>query len=187
MQLSVLEEVETSFKAGNRGASFVTVSLGALAPLATYYHTCVVDEGQPVLSQWSTYLAAGGLVYSGLTIYRWMYSMLSHGETSKAGRIGAGAKALGFVVLTEGTLAHPPNWWIGAMMLIMLMVVNAISMHARAVLAKATNRSEQRRARASAPVRAVVSRVVAKKPATRRAGGKKSVPKLPKPRLKKVG
>lgn len=173
MKLSVLEEVELAFKPGNRRAAFISIPAGALVPLATYYQTLSSDP-------WAMYLTAGGLLYSGLTIYSWLYSMLSFGSDTVWGRRGAAAKALGFVVLTEGTLANPPNEWVGLLVVGMLMVVNAISLHAKAVLTKASSRAAQRSARSVSAKKATEGPSELKKRVARRVDGKKTADKVTK-------
>jgi hypothetical protein len=156
--LSILEQVEVAFRPGNRRAAWVALPLGALIPIATYFHAHAVRWDANLLAQGSFYLALGGLLYSGLTVYSWMHSVTSVGAEDRLARAGAVTKALGFVALAEGTLAYAPSPAVSWAMLALLVVVNAIALQCTMVTTRAAARANRRVSSKRAP-KAVVTRL----------------------------
>lgn len=142
-KLSVWGQAALAFKPGNRSAGWLSVPWGASIPLATHAHALAVDAARPLSEQPYAYLAAGGLVYSGLTVYGWMRETLIVECETDGERWGATFKALGFVVLSEGTLVYAPRPWLSIVMLVLLMAANAIAMHAKMVLHRERERGHR--------------------------------------------
>lgn len=135
MKLSVLRQVQLAFKSGSRFAGVFSVPFGASIPLLTYANAHVLRSDIGLAEQPSAWLVAGGLLYSSLTVFGWLrQTLLSDCETGWE-RFAASLKALGFVVLAEGSLLHCPWPWLAVVVLGLLMAVNAIALHARFVLA----------------------------------------------------
>jgi len=62
-------------------------------------------------------LILGGLVFSATSVVRWGYQAFGH----------SWAKAIGFVVLVEGTLILSPIQWLSIGALIYLVLINAVA------------------------------------------------------------
>lgn len=152
---SILDQVETAFRTNNRRAAWVALPFGALIPIATYFHAHSIDLGAPLWGQLGSYLAAGGLVYSGLTVFSWMHSVTSVGALDRLARAGAVAKAAGFVVLVEGSLAyrHTPIG-VSLALLALLVVTNAIALQCSMISGRQADRAGRRASRAK-PARVV--------------------------------
>lgn len=146
--VDVLQQVSVAFSKGNRKAAWVSLPWGAAIPVATYVQVHALSLEQSLWHQVGTYLAAGGLVYSGLTVFEWVYSTLSDGVTTRRARAGAWLKSAGFVVLSEGTMVAAPQEWLGLAMLALLVAANAIALQCTLVLARKKAKAE---ARASNP------------------------------------
>lgn len=125
-KLDVLSRIEVAFEPGKRRVAWFSVPWGVSIPIATYYHA---EVG-------AVYWAAGGLLYSGLTVFDWMHSTLLVDCKTKTERRIAAAKALGFVLLSEGTIVFPPTPWVGYALLAILCVFNALAMQSSMVLGK---------------------------------------------------
>ena len=135
MKYSVIEQVEIALAAGNRKAGFLSIPAGALTPLAVHCNMAGADI-------WNTVLAVGGLMYSGITVFNWMFQTFAVEAETSFERYRAAAKALGFVVLMEGSLVHAPQAWLQWTMVVLLGATNAIAQHASMVLAKEKHRED---------------------------------------------
>lgn len=94
LQLGIVDQVKQSMKPNNRLALICGAILGGFVPIATYTIAhCEVDYQAPLWTQWMILLVLGGLVYSALTVFNWAKVAFKHP-----------AKAIGFVVLLEGTM-----------------------------------------------------------------------------------
>jgi VIT1/CCC1 family predicted Fe2+/Mn2+ transporter len=115
--LGVVAQVRVALRRKNRLATFLGAALGGFVPVASYvlaHHE--VDASVPLYCQLASYLVAGGLVYSALSVYGW---------ATRA--FGSGAKAAGFVVLLEGTLVSSHTYWLGYAALVYLVAVNGVA------------------------------------------------------------
>lgn len=110
---NVVGMVRIALRRENRLASILGSILGGFVPLATY--TLAHTEVSTVLDPRAA-IVAGGLLYSGLTVYRW-------GKLAFADM----AKAIGFVVLTEGVMILGRTQWLGLTALAILIGVNAVA------------------------------------------------------------
>lgn len=117
-ELTVASKDESSIKARvslagrNWKAGFLGMVLGGFVPLATY--EMVHYEVTHDKLYWA--LIAGGLVYSALTMYRWARRAFEDW-----------AKAIGFVVLLEGTMTFSKAPWLSLAGLSILMILNGVS------------------------------------------------------------
>jgi hypothetical protein len=111
-RLGVLEQVERSWKPGNRLATLMGAMLGGLIPLASYTIAHQEAPNRPVL--WV--LVACGLAYSALTVFDWARVAFRHP-----------VKALGFCGLLEGVMTFSGTQWLGITALTMLIVINGIA------------------------------------------------------------
>ena len=111
-RLGVLEQVERSWKPGNRLATLMGAMLGGFIPLASYTIAHQEAPNKPVL--WV--LVACGLAYSALTVFDWARVAFRHP-----------VKALGFCGLLEGVMTFSNTQWLGITALTMLIVINGIA------------------------------------------------------------
>jgi VIT1/CCC1 family predicted Fe2+/Mn2+ transporter len=115
--LSVVKQVKSAYKANRRVATTLGFLLGGLVPMTTYvlaHHE--IDYHAPLYLQVPTLMVVGGLLYSATTVYTWGKSAFS-----------SGTKAIGFVVLTEGTLVVSHITWLSLCALAYLVVINGIA------------------------------------------------------------
>jgi len=126
--LGVLEQVERSWKPGNRLATLMGAMLGGFIPLASYTIAHQEAPAKPVL--WV--LVACGLAYSALTVFDWARVAFRHP-----------VKALGFCGLLEGVMTFSSTQWLGIAALTMLIVINGIATGCNLV----TDRRQARSAR----------------------------------------
>lgn len=120
--------------------------LGALVPIATY----TVGHAELGEAGWASLpgaIVVGGLLFSAITVYKW-------GRRA----FGSAAKAVGFVVLSEGvmSLSHTP--WLSLVVLGFLVGINAVANGAN--LAVAHLDAEARRAGAIAAASLAAGEVV---------------------------
>jgi hypothetical protein len=107
-----VDQARLAFAAGNRLSAFVGLILGGFVPLASY--TLIHQEVASRPALWA--LVAGGLVYSAFSVYGWGRQAFDHRW-----------KALGFVVLLEGTLTFCSIAWLSLTGLAILMVLNGVT------------------------------------------------------------
>jgi len=119
--LGVVDQVVLATRPENKVALRIGAYLGSSAPLVTYLVAHLgLDFEKPLQEQWIAALVLGGLIYSSLTVYEWMKRALGN----------KGLKAMGFVVLMEGTMAfvHGSLWWVTLIPLSILIGINAVAM-----------------------------------------------------------
>ncbi len=109
---SIVHQAKQALQPVNRIPMIAGSILGAFVPVATY--TIVHNEVTSNPALWV--LATGGLIYSAMTVYSWAKTAFKHP-----------AKALGFVVLVEGTLTFSGTVWLGFAALAILVAINAIA------------------------------------------------------------
>lgn len=100
------------FALGQRARAVLGFGLGAFVPLASYMEIHFEVAAHPQL--W--FLVAGALAYSAISVYTWAVKAFHY-------RL----KALGFVVLLEGTMTFCGIEWLSLAGLSILMVLNAIT------------------------------------------------------------
>lgn len=115
--LGVVEQVRLALRPGSRLAFVLGVLLGAFVPLATFvlsHHE--LTRSRELWRQPAAYFVAGGLLFSAVTMFRW-------------GRLAfdVKAKALGFVVLLEGTMVTSSTRWLALTALVYLCAINGIA------------------------------------------------------------
>lgn len=117
LTLGVVEQVRLSLRKGSRMAFALGVLLGGFVPIATYVisHTELALE-RPLYLQPAAAFVAGGLLFSAVTMYNW-------GRLAFAQR----AKALGFVLLLEGTMVTAHTHWLALVALAYLAAINGIA------------------------------------------------------------
>jgi hypothetical protein len=111
--MDIVSQTELAF--AHKLPLMIGASIGGLVPIGTFTvgHSEIADAG------WLSVpgaIVAGGLLFSAITVYKW-------GERAFA----SGAKALGFVVLSEGIMSFSHTPWLSILMLSMLVLVNAIA------------------------------------------------------------
>lgn len=133
-RLTVIQQIRRAFLPGARLAAWVGILLGGLIPVCTWVTAHLEVTAHP----WHWAFVVGGLIYSAETCYKWARSAF-----------GSGSKALGFVLLLEGTLTFGTILPLSLAALATLVFVNAIS--AACSLQVRKDQGEQReRPRASA-------------------------------------
>jgi hypothetical protein len=100
------------FALGRRARALLGFGLGAFVPLASYTEIHMEVGKHPEL--W--FLVAGALVYSAISVYTWAVEAFHY-------RL----KAIGFVVLLEGTMTFCSILWLSLAGLAILMILNAIT------------------------------------------------------------
>jgi hypothetical protein len=115
--LGVVEQVRLSLRRGSRLAFALGVLLGGFVPIATYViaHT-EISKARALYLQPAAAFVAGGLLFSAVTMYNW-------GRLAFAQR----AKALGFVVLLEGTMVTAQTRWLALAALCYLAAINGVA------------------------------------------------------------
>jgi hypothetical protein len=107
-----VDQARLAFQQGGRLSALVGLVLGGFVPLASY--TLIHQEVAARPQLWA--LVAGGLVYSAISVYAWACQAFENRM-----------KALGFVVLLEGTLTFCSVRWLSLAGLAILMVLNGVS------------------------------------------------------------
>jgi len=110
--MGAVEQMKRAFAAGNRLSAFMGVILGGFIPIAVYalVHFEVAD--QPAL--WV--MVVGGLAFSAISVFKWAESAFH-----------IVLKALGFVVLLEGTVTFASQRWLSLAGLAILVTINSVS------------------------------------------------------------
>jgi hypothetical protein len=130
----ITDQIRRAAQRQNRIAAIVGCVLGAFVPLATYRLAHAEATIETVRGQVALALVLAGLAYSATTVYGW---------ARIAFRVLP--KAIGFVVLLEGTMTLASTWWLALAALAILTTINA--------LATACNLADdQRETRAAAKV-----------------------------------
>jgi hypothetical protein len=111
-KMSVVQQVQHAFAPGKRLAALIGVVLGGFVPMAVFHLVHAEVATYPQL--WL--LVAGGLLYSSLSVYKW---------AKQAFRMQV--KAIGFVLLLEGTVTFSHTPWLSFAGLAILIGINAIS------------------------------------------------------------
>jgi hypothetical protein len=113
----VVEQVRLSLRRGSRLAFLLGVLLGGFVPIATFViaHT-ELTAAQALWLQPAAAFVAGGLLFSAVTMYRWGVLAFAHR-----------AKALGFVVLLEGTMVTCHTRWLALAALGYLAAINGVA------------------------------------------------------------
>jgi hypothetical protein len=110
---SVINQFVDAYK-GGKFVAIIGLIMGGIVPLALFaiVHGHI-DHAKPLWLQINTYIAAGALVRSGITVYEWYATFLSK------------IKALATVILIEGAMTFSGILWLSIVTLIMLIVINA--------------------------------------------------------------
>jgi hypothetical protein len=111
-RLGVLDQVAQATRAHNRLAFAIGALLGGFIPVASYTVCHLECPQQPAL--WV--LVVAGFAYSAITVYQWASIAFKHW-----------AKALGFVVLTEGVIFFSTTHWLSFVALAVLVSINGIA------------------------------------------------------------
>lgn len=117
LPLGVVDQVRLSLRRGSRLAFALGVLLGGFVPIATYViaHT-ELALARPLYLQPAAAFVAGGLLFSAVTMYKW--GLLAFAQR---------AKALGFVVLLEGTMVTAHTHWLALAALCYLAAINGVA------------------------------------------------------------
>lgn len=115
--LGVVDQVRLALRPRSRLAFGIGLLLGAFVPLATFVisHT-ELDLQRPLWGQLPALFVAGGLLFSAVTMYGW-------GKLAFLQR----AKALGFVLLLEGTMVTSHTRWLALGALCYLCAINGVA------------------------------------------------------------
>lgn len=115
--LGVVDQVRLALRPRSRLAFGIGLLLGAFVPLATFVisHT-ELDLARPLWAQLPALFVAGGLLFSAVTMYGW-------GKLAFLQR----AKALGFVLLLEGTMVTSHTHWLALGALCYLCAINGVA------------------------------------------------------------
>ena len=137
----VVDQVREAFRRQNRLATGAGFILGGFVPVASFILAHYeVRPDAPLYSQVPTLLVLAGLVYSAKTVFDWARVAFRHP-----------AKALGFVVLTEGvmTFSHTPALAYAALTL--LVVINGVATGCNLALDSKESATAKRTARKTSP------------------------------------
>jgi len=108
----IVTMVKSASHKKNRVAMIVGFVLGGWIPIVTFLVSHNQVERLPML--WL--LVAGGLTYSAMTVFSWARIAFKHP-----------LKALGFVVLLEGSMTFVPDVIVGTPSLLMLIAINGLA------------------------------------------------------------
>lgn len=114
--LGVVAQVRLALRPGSRLAFTLGVLLGGFVPIATFQISHTELNARELWLQPAAYFVAGGLLFSAVTMYRW-------GTLAFTQR----AKALGFVVLLEGTMVTCHTRWLALAALAYLAAINGVA------------------------------------------------------------
>ena len=93
-------------------SALMGVVLGGFVPVAVYALVHIELPGHP----WFWVMVVGGLAFSAVSIYQWAEQAFH-----------LWVKALGFVLLLEGTVTFSTQKWLGLTGLAILVVINGVS------------------------------------------------------------
>lgn len=113
----VIDKVRFAFERESRLALLFGIACAGIVPIAVFVtvHSCI-DYGRALYLQPSAYFAAGGLVFSALTMYLWGVEAF-----------GLRLKAAGWVLLLEGVMVTSTVHWLAYVTLALLASVNGIA------------------------------------------------------------
>lgn len=113
----VIDKVRFACERESRLALYFGIACAGIVPVAVFVttHYCI-DYGAPLYLQASTYFAAGGLIFSALTMYLWGLEAF-----------GLRLKAFGWVLLLEGVMVTSTVRWLAYVTLALLVAVNGIA------------------------------------------------------------
>jgi hypothetical protein len=117
--LGVVDQVRTAFAPKNRLAARLGALFGGAIPFLTFFAAhggFQAADPWSVRSLMSAVLVCGGLLFSAQTVYDWAKLTFRKG-----------GKALGFVLLFEGTMIGSYALWITIVALVYLICINAIA------------------------------------------------------------
>ncbi len=109
---SVVGQVRQTFSKAHRLSAALGFTLGGFIPVAVYVLVHYEVGRYPTL--WL--MVAGGLLYSAVSVYKWAQQAFQ-----------MVAKAVGFVVLVEGTVTFSHTHWLALAGLAVLVSINGIS------------------------------------------------------------
>lgn len=116
MQLGITDQIRRAAQKQNRIAALVGLAIGAFVPLAVYW----LAHHEANVGTWRGWAALGfvvsGLAFSATTVFGWAqiaFRMLP--------------KALGFVILLEGTMTIATTQWLALVALLILTAINAVA------------------------------------------------------------
>lgn len=125
----IVKQVKTAIKPQHRLATCLGFMLGGLVPTTTYMISHYeITWDKPIYFQVSSFLVLGGLLYSATTVFSW--GLLAFGHW---------IKALGFVILTEGTLVMSHITWLSLCSLGYLVAINGVATGCALALHKASS------------------------------------------------
>jgi VIT1/CCC1 family predicted Fe2+/Mn2+ transporter len=114
--LGVVEQVRLSLRRGSRLAFALGVLLGGFVPIATFVISHTELTAAPLYLQPAAAFVAGGLLFSAVTMYRW--GVLAFAQKTKA---------VGFVLLLEGTMVTSHTRWLALAALCYLAAINGVA------------------------------------------------------------
>jgi hypothetical protein len=123
--VGVVDQVKRSFAKKNRFATFCGLLLGGFVPSATF----TVAHYEVSVNPWLWVLVVGGLIYSAFTVFKW-------GTVAFTSKV----KAVGFVVLIEGTMTFAHTPWLSLLALGLLVSINGIATGCNLVADQKENR-----------------------------------------------
>jgi hypothetical protein len=127
--LSIVDQTRIATQKDNIGATLGGFALGGIVPFMSYMeaHNDITE----ILSDPKSLLVLGGLIFSFFTVFKW-------GQNAFSSKL----KALGFVVLIEGTMVFSKITWLSIIALVFLVVINGTATGVN--LALASQRARKR-------------------------------------------
>lgn len=115
--LGVVDQVRLALRPGSRLAFALGSFLGAVVPFVTFHYSHTeIDLARPLWLQPRALFVLGGLTFSAVTMYGW-------GKMAFLQK----TKALGFVLLMEGTMVTTRTHWLALVALAYLCAINAVA------------------------------------------------------------
>lgn len=148
--LAITDQVRRAFQKQNRLAAIIGGTLGAFVPLATFTLAHFEAARDTTPGRVAIVLALGGLAYSATTVLQWARIAFRHWT-----------KAIGFVVLLEGSMTLARSLWLAAVALGILTLINALATACNL----ATDQKEIRKATKAKPSNVTPIRKTVKRPA----------------------
>lgn len=110
--MTAIEQMRQAFRSENWLSAALGLFMGGLVPIAVY----ALVHNEVIYHPWYWLMAMGGLAYSAISVYHWA-------ESAFHMRI----KAVGFVLLLEGTVTFSKETWLGLTGLAFLVLINGVS------------------------------------------------------------
>ena len=110
--MGAVEQMKRAFSTDSWLSALMGLGLGGFVPLCSYFFVHTEVDTHPMF--WI--MVAGGLAYSAISVINWAKQAFQ-----------MWVKAVGFVLLLEGTVTFSKEKWLSLTGLVILIVINGVS------------------------------------------------------------